>query len=68
LEKFDRGHAQAPEDQQQSQSSHVTGEELGRLTERMNDPDNFKMNAWLHKAVLRRIAENGGKIPAELIW
>lgn len=29
--------------------------------------DSAKMNMWLHKTVLARIAENGGNIPAELL-
>lgn len=29
--------------------------------------DSAKMNMWLHKTVLRRIADNGGNIPADLL-
>lgn len=29
--------------------------------------DSAKMNVWLHKQVLRKLAENGGKVPAELL-
>lgn len=29
--------------------------------------DSARMNTWLHKEVLRRIAENGGNIPQELL-
>lgn len=29
--------------------------------------DSAKMNMWLHKAVLARIAANGGNVPADLI-
>ncbi|MBP7149393.1 MAG: DUF3597 domain-containing protein [Acidobacteria bacterium] len=29
--------------------------------------DSAKMNMWLHKTVLARIAENGGKVPPELL-
>jgi hypothetical protein len=29
--------------------------------------DSAKMNMWLHKEVLRKLAENGGKVPAELL-
>jgi hypothetical protein len=25
------------------------------------------MNVWLHKEIMRRVAENGGKVPAELL-
>ncbi|HRQ23550.1 MAG TPA: DUF3597 domain-containing protein [Anaerolineales bacterium] len=28
--------------------------------------DHAKMNTWLHKTVLQKIAENGGNIPSEL--
>jgi hypothetical protein len=39
--------------------------ELGCPPELMND--SAKMNVWLHKTVLRKIAENGGNIPKELL-
>lgn len=29
--------------------------------------DTASMNVWLHKQVLRKLADNGGKIPAELL-
>ena len=29
--------------------------------------DSAKMNMWLHKTVLARIAENGGNVPKELL-
>lgn len=29
--------------------------------------DSAQMNVWLHKTVLRKIAENGGNIPRELL-
>ena len=29
--------------------------------------DSAKMNVWLHKEVIRKIAENGGKVPKELL-
>ena len=29
--------------------------------------DSAKMNVWLHKAVLARIAENGGNVPKDLL-
>ncbi|CAN5246281.1 hypothetical protein BH20VER2_BH20VER2_18840 [soil metagenome] len=29
--------------------------------------DSAKMNMWLHKQVLRKFAENGGKVPQELL-
>jgi hypothetical protein len=39
--------------------------ELGCPAEFMSD--SAKMNTWLHKEVLRKIAENGGNIPQELL-
>ena len=29
--------------------------------------DSAKMNMWLHKEVMRKLAENGGKVPANLL-
>ncbi len=29
--------------------------------------DSVKMNMWLHKEVIKQLAENGGKVPAELL-
>jgi hypothetical protein len=40
-------------------------EELGYPRDQMNDT--AKMNIWLHKQVLRKIAENGGNVPKELL-
>jgi hypothetical protein len=39
--------------------------ELGCPADLMGD--SAKMNMWLHKTVLRKIAENGGNIPKELL-
>jgi hypothetical protein len=39
-------------------------QELGCPQELMSD--SAKMNTWLHKAVLRKIAENGGNVPRSL--
>lgn len=39
--------------------------ELGCPAELMGD--SAKMNMWLHKTVLARVAANGGKVPAELL-
>lgn len=39
--------------------------ELGIPTELM--ADSAQMNMWLHKTVLKRIAENGGNVPADLL-
>ncbi len=38
--------------------------ELGCPAEYMHD--STRMNVWLHKEVLRQIAQNGGNVPAEL--
>ena len=32
-----------------------------------DESDSATMNVWLHKAVLTKLAENGGKVPAELL-
>ncbi len=29
--------------------------------------DSARMNMWLHKALMKKLAENGGKVPAELL-
>jgi hypothetical protein len=29
--------------------------------------DSAAMNTWLHKEVLKKLAENGGKVPADLL-
>lgn len=39
--------------------------ELGCPADLMGD--SAKMNTWLHKTVLQKIAENGGNIPKELL-
>jgi hypothetical protein len=39
--------------------------ELGCPADQMGD--SAKMNTWLHKTVLQKIAENGGNIPASLL-
>ena len=39
--------------------------ELGCPADQMGD--SAKMNMWLHKAVLARIAANGGNVPKELL-
>ncbi len=39
--------------------------ELGAPPEVMQD--NVKMNVWLHKTVLAKIAANGGNVPQELL-
>ena len=39
--------------------------ELGRPADKMGD--SAQMNMWLHKAVLQKLAANGGNIPKELL-
>ncbi len=39
--------------------------ELGCPPAKMSD--SAQMNMWLHKTVLQKLAENGGKIPADLL-
>ncbi len=39
--------------------------ELGCPAEKMGD--SAQMNMWLHKAVLQKLAQNGGNIPKELL-
>jgi hypothetical protein len=39
--------------------------ELGCPADKMGD--SAQMNEWLHKTVLRKLAENGGNIPRELL-
>lgn len=39
--------------------------ELGCPSEKMGD--SAQMNMWLHKTVLRKLADNGGNIPADLL-
>lgn len=39
--------------------------ELGCPADLMND--SAKMNMWLHKTVLARVAANGGRVPKELL-
>jgi len=39
--------------------------ELGSPADLMGD--SAKMNIWLHKTVLARIAENGGNVPKDLL-
>ena len=39
--------------------------ELGCPADKM--ADSARMNMWLHKIVLKKLAENGGNVPAELL-
>ena len=40
--------------------------ELGYSQEKIDADGSAEMNMWLHKEVMRNIAENGGKLPAGL--
>jgi hypothetical protein len=40
-------------------------QELGYPADQLNDT--ARMNTWLHKQVLRKVAENGGKVPQDLL-
>ena len=40
--------------------------ELGCPADQMGG-DNSKMNVWLHKTVIKKIAENGGNVPPSLL-
>lgn len=39
--------------------------ELGCPADKMGD--SAQMNMWLHKTVLRKLADNGGNVPADLL-
>jgi hypothetical protein len=48
-------------------SSLASRKELARELKFTGDmKDTAAMNIWLHKQVMIRLAENGGKVPAEL--
>ena len=46
------------------QSRKELADELGYTGDKS---DSATMNVWLHKQVLRKLAENGGKVPANLL-
>ena len=49
-------------------SSFGARKELAKELHYTGDPnDSASMNIWLHKQVLSKIAENGGKVPAALL-
>lgn len=41
--------------------------ELGYSQKDIDSKGSAEMNMWLHKQVLKKIAENGGKVPADLL-
>jgi 3-oxoacyl-ACP reductase-like protein len=48
-------------------SSHAARKELAtELGYKGDMSDSAAMNVWLHKAVMAKLAANGGKVPAEL--
>ena len=48
-------------------SSMTARKELAKeLNYTGNTTDSASMNMWLHKQVMRKIAENGGKLPADM--
>ena len=49
-------------------SSHSARLELAKeLNYSGNTSDSAAMNIWLHQQVIRKISENGGKVPSELL-
>ncbi len=49
-------------------SSFGARKQLAKELNYTGDPnDSAAMNVWLHKQVLKKLAENGGKVPAELL-
>jgi Domain of unknown function (DUF3597) len=49
-------------------SSFTARKQLAAELHYTGDPnDSASMNIWLHKEVLRKLAENGGKVPQELL-
>jgi hypothetical protein len=49
-------------------SSFKARKQLAQELNYTGDPnDSASMNVWLHKQVLKKIAENGGKVPQELL-
>ena len=47
-------------------SLHARTELAGELHYPGDTSDSASMNVWLHKAVMQKVAENGGKVPADL--
>jgi hypothetical protein len=49
-------------------SSLAARKELAKELDYTGDTsDSAKMNIWLHKVVIKKIADNGGKVPNELL-
>jgi Domain of unknown function (DUF3597) len=48
-------------------SSHTARKQLAKELHYAGDmSDSASMNIWLHKQVMQKLAENGGKVPADL--
>jgi hypothetical protein len=48
-------------------ASLAARQELARELNYRGDPnDSAAMNIWLHRQVMRKLEENGGKVPSEL--
>ena len=65
LAHLHRRPAQAAGPGQQPDGAQELATELGCPADKMDD--SAQMNLWLHKAVLKRLAENGGNVPADLL-
>ena len=49
-------------------SSFTARKQLAAELHYSGDPnDSAAMNIWLHKEVMKKLAENGGKVPQELL-
>ena len=49
-------------------SSLASRKELAKELNYTGDTDDSAaMNIWLHKAVIKKLSENGGKVPADLL-
>ena len=49
-------------------SSFAARKQLAAELHYCRDPnDSAAMNIWLHKEVMKKLAENGGKVPQELL-
>ena len=47
-------------------SLHARTELAGELQFSVDTSDSASMNVWLHKQVMQKLEENGGKVPADL--
>ena len=63
LAQVDRRSDEAPESRQQPQARKALATELKYQGDKS---DSAKMNVWLHKQVMTKLAENGGRRPERL--